>query len=129
MPRDAVQRPVGAAESAYYSPAIRAGDFIFVSGQGPYDPAVGGFVGDTIEEQTAITLRNLKAVLEMAGASMDDVVKVQAYLKRIDDWERFSEEYVKHFAAPRPARTTLGSDVGEILVEIDAVAYVGPRRG
>lgn len=126
MPRNAVAKPKDAAESQYYSPAIRAGGFIFVSGQGPWDSSLGRFTGDTIEEQTAITLRNLKAVLEQAGATMDDVVKVQAHLKNIDDFERFSQEYMKHFNAPRPARTTVGSDVGEIMVEIDAVAYVGP---
>jgi len=126
MPRDAVAKPKDAADSPYYSPAVRAGGFVYVSGQGPWDSALGRFAGDTIEEQTEITLRNLRAVLEQAGATMDDVVKIQAHLKNIDDFERFSQTYMKHFKAPRPARTTVGSDVGEILVEIDAVAYIGP---
>ena len=129
MPREAVARPKGAAESPYYSSAIKAGGFVFVSGQGPWDPALGRFSGTTIEEQTDLTLRNLQAVLEQAGAGLEDVVKVQVHLRDIEDFDRFNQIYMQYFAAPRPARTTVGSDVGEIMIEIDAMAYVGQPPG
>lgn len=125
MPKTAIESPKGATSKPYYSPAILAGGFVFVSGQGPFDTALGRFAGDTIEEQTEITLRNLRAVLKQAGAELADVVKVQVHLRDINDFDRFNRVYVRHFEEPRPARTTVGSDVGEIMIEIDAVAFVG----
>ena len=109
-----------------YSQGLRVGDFIFTAGQGPVDPATGKIVGDTIEEQTRQTLENIKAILEAAGATMDDVVKVTVHLADLNDFQRFNQVYATYFTDPRPVRTTVGSQLlMNILVEIDAVAYVG----
>jgi 2-iminobutanoate/2-iminopropanoate deaminase len=111
-------QPIGA-----YSQAVRAGDFIFVSGQGPLDPQSGDVSGANIEEQTARTLGNIKNILGAAGATMADVVKVTAHLSNISLFERYNRIYASYFPDPRPARTTVGSQLLGILVEIDAIAY------
>jgi 2-iminobutanoate/2-iminopropanoate deaminase len=111
-----------------YSQAIRAGDFVFVSGQGPSDPETGELVGDTIEAQTERTLRNVEAIAQAAGGSLRDVVKVSAFLASIDDFPAYNATYERVFdAEPRPARTTTGAQLLGILVEIDAVLYL-PQR-
>jgi 2-iminobutanoate/2-iminopropanoate deaminase len=108
-----------------YSQAIRAGDFVFISGQGPLDPGTLEVVGTTVEEQTEKTLDNLEAIARAAGGSLDDVVKVSAFLASIDDFQAFNATYEKRFATmPRPARTTTGAALRNILVEIDAVLYL-----
>jgi 2-iminobutanoate/2-iminopropanoate deaminase len=125
MPKRKIEagpQPIGA-----YSQGMRSGDFIFVSGQGPFDPSSGDLCGDTIEEQTARTLGNIKAVLEAGGASMADVVKVTAHLSDMSLFERYNRVYSAYFAEPRPARTTVGAQLLGNLVEIDAVAYVRPK--
>jgi 2-iminobutanoate/2-iminopropanoate deaminase len=114
--------------SGAYSQAIRAGDFVFVSGQGPLDPETGEVHGDTIEEQTERTLRNVEAIAKAAGGSLRDVVKVSAFLASIDDFPAYNATYERVFdAEPRPARTTTGAQLQNILVEIDAVLYL-PQR-
>jgi 2-iminobutanoate/2-iminopropanoate deaminase len=113
-------RPGGA-----YSPGLRVGDFIFVSGQVPVDPATGKIVGDTIEEQTARVLENVKAVLEAGGATMADVVKVSAHLNDMALFDRYNAVYAGYFPDPKPTRTTVGSQLKGFLVEIDAIAYMG----
>ena len=115
--------PVGA-----YSPGVRAGDFIFVSGQVPKDPKSGEVACDDIETQTRQVLANVRAVLEAGGASLDDVVSVIAYLADVDDWPAFNATYKEIFKAPYPTRTALGAQLRGILVEVSAVAYVGARR-
>ena len=108
-----------------YSQAVRAGDFVFISGQGPLDPGTLQVQGDTIEEQTEHTLRNLAAVAAAAGGSLTDVVKVSAFLSSIDLFAAFNATYERIFATePRPARTTTGAELPNILVEIDAVLYL-----
>jgi 2-iminobutanoate/2-iminopropanoate deaminase len=110
-----------------YSQAIRAGDFVFISGQGPHDPETLEVRGESIEEQTEHTLRNLEAIATAAGGSLTDVVRVSAFLASIDDFPAFNETYERIFASlPRPARTTTGAELRNILVEIDAVLYL-PR--
>jgi 2-iminobutanoate/2-iminopropanoate deaminase len=110
-----------------YSQAIRAGDFVFISGQGPLDPETLEVRGESVEEQTERTLRNLEAIATAAGGSLEDVVKVSAFLASIDDFPAFNDTYERVFASiPRPARTTTGAELRNILVEIDAVLYL-PR--
>jgi len=120
LPAD-VPRPVGA-----YSPVIRAGDFVYVSGQVPADP-VTGEMGNDVGAQTRGVLRNLARVLGYAGATLSDVVSVTAYLSDIADWDAFNAVYREHFAAPFPTRTTVGAGLHGVLVEISAVAYVPER--
>ena len=109
-----------------YSPAVRAGGFIYVSGQTPRDPVSGALVGDDVATQTRQTLSNVKRLLTEAGASMSDVVSVIIYLTDVDDWATMNSVYTEFFAAPFPSRTAVGVSLRDILVEISAVAYVGP---
>ena len=125
MPKQQITTQSGASPIGAYSQGIRAGDFIFVSGQGPLDPMTGQVVGETIEEQTARVLENIKAILEAGGASMADVVKVSAHLTDLSMFDRYNKVYATYFPNPKPARITVGSQLLGILVEIDAIAYIG----
>ena len=107
-----------------YSQGIRCGNFIFVSGQGPGDPETGAIIGETIEEQTRATLNNVKAILEAAGASMEHVVKVTAHLNDLADFQGYNKVYKEFFSEPYPARTTVGSQLLGIKVEIDVIAVL-----
>ena len=110
-----------------YSPAVRAGDFVYASGQVPRDPTTGELAGDDVATQTRKTLSNLQRVLERAGASLADVVSVTIYLARADDWGTMNGVYTEFFHTPYPSRTTVGAELRDILVEISAVAYVKGR--
>lgn len=113
-----------------YSPWVKAGGFIYVSGQGPIDIDTGEpFLGD-IARQTEMTLDNVAAVLEDAGAGLGDVIKTTVFLTDIDDFARMNEVYAKYFGGTKPARSTLQAarlPIG-IGVEIEAVA-VDPASG
>ena len=127
MPKQQITTKSGASPVGAYSQGLRAGNFIFVSGQGPLDPATGQIVGETVEEQTARVLDNIKAILEAGGATMADVVKVTAHLSDLALFERYNKVYSTYFPDPKPTRTTVGSQLLGILVEIDAIAYVGEK--
>lgn len=104
-----------------YSQGIVYGDLVFVAGQGPLNPATGK-IGETIEEQTRQVLENIKAILEAAGAGMDDVLKCTVHLADMGDFARFNQVYKEYFSEPYPVRTTVGSSLNGILVEIDVIA-------
>ncbi len=129
MPKQQISTKSGASPIGAYSQGIRAGDFIFVSGQGPLDPATGQLIHGTIEEETARVLENIKIILEAGGATMADVVKVSVHLSDTALFERFNKVYASYFPDPKPARTTVGSQLPrkDMLVEIDAIAYVGKK--
>lgn len=118
LPGD-VPKPVGA-----YSPAVRAGDFVFISGQVPVDPKTQKVVSEDFDTQVRQTLSNVKAALGAAGATLDDVVSVIAYLTNVDDWGRFNDIYKETFRAPYPTRTAVGAMLRGFKVEISAVAYL-----
>ncbi len=109
-----------------YSPAVRAGSFIFVSGQGPVDPGTGEVLRGSIREQTELVLNNIRLILEAAGSSLDRVVKSNVYLDKIEDFAAMNEVYATVFTANPPARTTIEAanlPLG-IGVEIDVIALV-----
>lgn len=106
-----------------YSPAVRAGDFIYVSGQTPRDPMTGEVVGDDVATQARQTLSNVQRILEQAGATMRDVISVTVYLARMDDWATINSAYIDFFSAPYPSRTAVGAELRGILVEISVVAF------
>lgn len=113
------------AQSAY-SPAIRAGDFVFVSGIGPLSPDAE-VVGSDIDEQSGVTLDNLAAVLEAAGASFSQLVMVRVYLNSIGDYDRFNRVYERYvLEPPYPARICLQAGLWEgVLVEVEATVFLG----
>lgn len=128
MPKETVSTSGAPAPAGFYSQAVLAAGMLFSAGFGPQDPD-SGKVADTVAEQTAQVLTNLRAVLEAAGGSLDDVVKVTAYLANLDrDFAAYNKVYGQFFAEPWPARTTVGAQLPGILVEIDVVASV-PRSG
>ena len=110
-----------------YSQAIRAGDFIFLSGQIPLDPETGKIAGDGIVDQTHQVLKNLGAVLTAAGASYSKVVKTTVYLADMGEFNAMNQVYADYFGAPAPARATVQAArlPRDVRVEIDAVAYLG----
>ena len=107
-----------------YSPAVRAGDFIYVSGQGPIDPLTDKISNGDIRHETRLVLSNIRRILESCGASIADVVKCSVFLKNAADFKLMNEVYAEFFANDRPARTTVACEfVSNMLVEIDCVAY------
>ncbi len=123
QPSSDMPAPAGA-----YSPAVRAGDFVFVSGQIPKDPATGQLAGTDVESQTRQVVRNVERALASAGAALSDVVSVTVYLADIGDWGKFNTVYKEIMTQPYPTRTALGADLRDILVEMSAIAYVGGAR-
>ena len=93
--------------------------------RGRSTPRRAQVVGETIEEQTRRTLENVKAILEAAGASMADVVKATVHLSDLALFDRYNGVYAEFFPDPKPTRTTVGSQLLGIMVEIDVIAYVG----
>jgi 2-iminobutanoate/2-iminopropanoate deaminase len=108
-----------------YSPAVRAGDFIFVSGQGPIDPRKDQFSYGDIQHETRLTLSNIQRILEGCGASMADVVKCSVFLLDGDDFAAMNEVYCEFFGEHKPARTTVEAGFAnrEMKIEIDCIAY------
>lgn len=120
LPAD-VPLPAGA-----YSPAVRAGDFLHVSGQVPRNLRTGALVGASVEEQSHQVISNLREVLAAGGATLNDVVAATIYLANEEDWGVVNEIWKASLAAPYPSRTTVGAQLRGILIEISAVAYL-PR--
>jgi len=91
-----------------YSQAIATGGFVFCSGQVPLDPGSGELIEGSVADQTNRAMENLKAVLQEAGSSFDQVVKVTAYLTDMDDFAEFNAVYAQYFSDAPPARATVG---------------------
>lgn len=105
-----------------FSDGIVAGGFLFVSGQASVDFKTSQFVLGTIEEETERTLENIKAIVEAAGATMNDVVKCSAHLSDWNEFDRYNKVYERYFPGVKPARTTVQSVLGKgIKVEIDCI--------
>ncbi|MHB1987125.1 MAG: Rid family hydrolase [Acidimicrobiales bacterium] len=116
--------------SGSYSQGVVTNGFLFVAGIGPYDPQTRSVVGTTIEEQTAIVLENIRAVLRPAGCDLGDVVSTTVYLADLHrDWAAFDAAYGAFFTRPYPARATVGATLKNILVEIAAVATIPDQSG
>ncbi|MDW2796825.1 RidA family protein [Clostridium boliviensis] len=110
-----------------YSQGVRGGDYVFVSGQLPIDPATGTFAGADIAAQTRQSLTNIKAILESGGLTMENVVKTTVLLKDINDFAAMNEVYATFFQGECPARAAFGVAAlpKDALVEIEAIAYCG----
>src|SRR5438067_2378441 len=122
MPRRAISEGISWGP---YSTAVIAGNLCFVSGQAAIDPVSNKPVGGGIQAETRQTLENLKAVLEVAGYSLSDVVKVYVYLRDWDDWHAMNEVYAEYFPSEPPARSAveIGKMAEGLHLEIDCVAW------
>ncbi|MEY4630753.1 MAG: hypothetical protein RIQ81_873 [Pseudomonadota bacterium] len=118
-----IQTSAAPAAIGPYSQAVVAGNMLFVSGQIPLDPTSGQLVGGGVEEQAVQVLKNLRAIIEAAGAKMGQVVKTTIFLKSMDDFQKVNEVYGTFFEAPFPARATV--EVArlprDVRVEIEAI--------
>lgn len=123
---EAITAEAAPASIGPYSTAIRDGDTLYLSGQGPIDPETGEVLDGDIAEQTALTMENIAAVLEAAGSSLDNVLKATVYLGDMDDYAAVNEVYAEYLAEPYPARSAV--EVGEfpvdVGIEIEVVATV-----
>ena len=121
-----VQTKAAPAAIGAYSQAIISGNFVFISGQTPLSPETGEIAGETITEQTERVCKNIKALLEASGSSIEKVVKTTCFLADMNDFAVFNEVYAKHFTG-RPARSTFA--VRQLprnaLVEIETIAEIG----
>ena len=124
--RQRIQTDNAPAAIGPYSQAIKANGFVFVSGQIPIDPQTGEFVSGGIAEQTARVLKNLTAVLEAAGSSLEQVVKTTVFLADMKEFSGMNEVYKDFFPTPPPARSTVAAAglPRDARVEIEAVALV-----
>jgi 2-iminobutanoate/2-iminopropanoate deaminase len=107
-----------------YSPGLLVGDWIFLSGQGGFDPATGELVSDDLAAQTAQAFRNIEVLLRAAGASLGDVVSCLVHLRDLGQFAEFNASYEKQFPGPvKPVRTTVGCDLAAgMRVEVTVVA-------
>jgi 2-iminobutanoate/2-iminopropanoate deaminase len=124
--RERIQTDRAPAAIGPYSQAIRAGGFVFVSGQIPIDPATGDFIAGGIGEQTERVLKNLSAVLEAAGSGLGKVVKTTVFLADMNEFSQMNEVYARFFTEAPPARATVAAAglPRNARVEIEAVALV-----
>lgn len=123
MSRRAITVTDAPVASGNYSQAISASGLVFVAGNGPYDPGTRKVVGQTIEEQTDRTMRNIEAILRGAGLDWSHVVNTTVYLEHLlRDWAGFDRIYGSFLTPPYPARATTGAALKNILVEISVVA-------
>jgi 2-iminobutanoate/2-iminopropanoate deaminase len=108
-----------------YSPAVRAGDFIFVSGQGPIDTSANQFSYGDIQHETRLVLTNVSNILSACGANMTDVVKCSVFISDGRDFAAMNEVYAEFFGNAKPARTTVETKFADpkMKVEIDCIAY------
>lgn len=122
----AIHTPKAPAAVGPYSQAVQAGKTIYVSGQLPLDPATGAFPAGDIVSQTHQSLKNVKHILEAAGADLSCVVKVTVLLKDIADFAAMNEVYATYFSAPYPARAAfqVACLPKNALVEIECVAVL-----
>jgi len=122
--RNTVATDKGPKPIGPYSQAVIEGDFIFVAGQGCTNPLTGKLERGDVRSETKRTFENIRAILDAAGSSLDDVMKCNVYLRDISDFAGMNEVYETFFTAPFPARTTIqaGARPGGIAGEIECVA-------
>jgi 2-iminobutanoate/2-iminopropanoate deaminase len=122
MPRQALQPEGLAVPKPPYSPVVVSGDTVYTAGQIGNDPE-GNLVEGGIVEQARRTLANVRTCVDAAGCTLDDVVKVNAYLADLGDFPAYNEVYVEFFSKPYPARTSVQAGLPPgVLIEIEAVA-------
>jgi enamine deaminase RidA (YjgF/YER057c/UK114 family) len=125
MPRQIITT-ANAPSSPLYSPGVKAGPHVLVSGMAGIDPGTGRLAGDTIQDQVRQALTNCQAILEAAGASLDDVLEVGVLLTHPADFAGLNEEYARWFPSEPPTRyvAKLGVDLPGLLVSIRMAAFL-----
>lgn len=119
----------GAKPLAPYSPGIRLGNLVFTSGQIGLDPQTGKLVNGGVVPETRQALNNMSQILESAGSSLSQVVKVTVYLKDIKDYGRVNQVYAEFFDEKPPARAIIQGDLpANASVEFDSIAVVGTQE-
>lgn len=111
-----------------YSPAIVADGFVFVSGQAAVNPETNELELGDIRSETRQTLKNIQSILEAAGSSLNDVVRLGVFLADLNDFAAMNEVFREFFPADPPARSTVGAQLPKIKIEIDAIARVRQGR-
>ena len=124
--RQAIAAPGAPKAIGPYSPAIRAGNLLFISGQVPFDPATGALVSGDIAAQTEQVMRNVGALLTAAGAGFEHVVRTTVFLADLNDFAAMNETYAKFVVDPPPARATVqvARLPRDARIEIDAIAVI-----
>ena len=125
MPIEVVRGPDVPTTHLPFSPAIKAGGFVFVSGQASVDERTGQIISDKFENEFRRSMENVKRILAAAGAELKHVVQERSYVKDAKDLPEYNTLYREFFSEPFPARTTITNCLGRVLFEIDVVAYVG----
>jgi 2-iminobutanoate/2-iminopropanoate deaminase len=121
--RKTVMADKGPAPAGPYSHAVVANGFVFISGQGPVNPETGT-MPDAFADQVRQTFKNVQTILEAAGSSLDDVVKVNAYVTDLTRFAEFNDVYKEFFQDDPPTRTTVATALLGILVEVDCIAAI-----
>jgi 2-iminobutanoate/2-iminopropanoate deaminase len=122
VPATLISSDKAAPVAGPYSPALEVDGWVFLAGQGGFNPATGT-LGETIEEQTEQTLRNVSVLLEAAGCTPGDVVSTLVHLSDLDLFARYNDVYARHFPDPKPVRTTVGASLLHgMLIEITVTA-------
>lgn len=126
MPKKEISAAGATKPQGPYSHAIRAGDLLFVSGQGPLDEE-GRIVGENVAEQTRVTMQNLTKILEAAGGTFANAVQVTVFLSTMSDYQAFNTAYREFVEQPFPARICVaaGGLLKDMLIEVDLIAYLG----
>lgn len=127
MKETITQFPQSPPQAGPYSLGVKAeGKFLFVSGQGPWDPKTGKFERGTIAEQTRLTLENIRRVVEASGGKMENAVSARVYLQPLDDetFKSMNGVYQEYWGKDKPVRTTVGTQLLHIDVEIDCIVVL-----
>jgi 2-iminobutanoate/2-iminopropanoate deaminase len=128
MMREVIRTSDGPQPRGPYSQAIVADGFVFVAGQGSVNPSTNELELGDVGSETRRTLQNIRAILEAAGSSLRDVVRVGVFLADIKDFDAMNAVYREFFPKDQPARTTVGAQLPKIKVEIDCIARVSEAR-
>jgi len=119
----------GAKSNLPFSPAIIAGDLMFVSGQASVDSEIGTIISGTFEEEMRRSIENLRSILVAEGLSLDNVINIKSYVAQQSDLPSYNKIYAEYFAAPLPTRSTIMGVLGTMLkFELDGIACVSTTR-
>ena len=119
----------GAKSHLPFSPAIRAGDFVYVSGQASVDRETGAVISGTFEEEMRRSIDNLQVILESAGLTLDNAINIKSYVAKEEDLKIYNQIYAEYFSLPTPTRSTIVNVLPSFIkFELDCIAYAPQTR-